>query len=171
MKKIKVFQSAFIVFSLVFIFACNTGNKKTNTSSTSETTISKTIAFPGAEGAGKFTTGGRGGDVYRVTNLNDSGEGSFRDAIESITGPRTIVFDVAGTIRLKSNIEIREVSNLTIAGQTAPGKGITFADYPIKIHNSKQVIMRYLRVRLGDENKPPNSGFDCIEINHNEDII
>ena len=131
----------------------------------------QTIAFPGAEGAGKFTTGGRGGDVYRVTNLSDSGKGSFRDAIESITGPRTIVFDVAGTIRLKSNIEIRKVLNLTIAGQTAPGKGITFADYPIKIHNSKHVIMRYLRVRLGDENKPPNSGFDCIEVNHNEDII
>ena len=173
MKKIKIFQSALIVLLLVFIVACNTSNNKT----TSTTTISEIIntneliAFPGAEGAGKFTKGGRGGDVYRVTNLNDSGDGSFRDAIESISGSRTIVFDVAGTIRLKSNLEIREVSNLTIAGQTAPGKGITFADYPIKIHNSKQVIMRYLRVRLGDENKPPNSGFDCIEVNHNEDII
>ena len=172
MKKIKIFQSAFIFMSLVFIVACNSSNKKSTLTKSSEViNTNELIAFPGAEGAGKFTTGGRGGDVYRVANLNDSGEGSFRDAIESINGPRTIVFDVAGTIRLKSNLEIREVSNLTIAGQTAPGKGITFADYPIKIHNSKQVIMRYLRVRLGDENKPPNSGFDCIEVNHNEDII
>jgi pectate lyase len=131
----------------------------------------QTLAFPGAEGAGKFTKGGRGGDVYHVTNLDDSGKGSLRDAIKTISGPRTIVFDVAGTIRLKSNLEIKNVSNLTIAGQTAPGKGITVADYTIKIHNSKQIIMRYLRVRLGDENKPPNSGLDVIEVNYDEDII
>lgn len=131
----------------------------------------QTIAFPGAEGAGKFTKGGRGGDVYHVTNLDDSGKGSFRDAIKTISGPRTIVFDVAGTIRLKSNLEIKNVSNLTIAGQTAPGKGITVADYTIKIHNSKQIIMRYLRVRLGDENKPPKSGIDVVEVNFDEDII
>jgi len=171
MKKSKIFQSAFLVLFIVFVVACGSNNKKKEASATNETVNAETIAFPGAEGAGKFTTGGRGGDVYRVTNLNDSGEGSFRDAIETINGSRTIVFDVAGTIRLKSNIEIREVSNLTIAGQTAPGKGITFADYPIKIHDSKQIIMRYLRVRLGDENKPPDSGFDCIEVNYNEDII
>jgi len=172
MKKIRIFQCAFIVMSLVFIVACNSSNKKSTSTKSSEVIKpNELIAFPGAEGAGKFTHGGRGGDVYQVTNLNDSGEGSFRDAIESINGPRTVVFDVAGTIRLKSNLEIREISNLTIAGQTAPGKGITIADYPIKIHNSKNIIMRYLRVRLGDENKPPNSGFDCIEVNYNEDII
>jgi len=129
------------------------------------------IAFPGAEGAGKYTQGGRGGDVYTVTNLNDSGKGSLRDAIETIDGPRTIVFDICGTIRLKSNLEIRDVSNLTIAGQTAPGKGITIADYALKIFDSKDVIVRYIRVRLGDENKPPGSGLDCIEINYNENII
>ncbi len=131
----------------------------------------QTLAFPGAEGAGKFTKGGRSGDVYHVTSIEDDGVGSLRQGIESINGPRTIVFDVAGTIRLKSNLEIRNVSYLTIAGQTAPGKGITIADYPIKIHDSKHIIVRYLRVRLGDENKPPNSGFDCIEVNYNEDII
>lgn len=131
----------------------------------------QTLAFPGAEGAGKFTKGGRSGDVYHVTSIEDNGVGSLRKGIESINGPRTIVFDVAGTIRLKSNLEIRDVAYLTIAGQTAPGKGITIADYPVKIHDSKHVIIRYLRVRLGDENKPPNSGFDCIEVNYNEDII
>jgi pectate lyase len=134
-------------------------------------TTADTIAFPGAEGAGKLTKGGRGGDVYHVTTLDDAGDGSFRKGINSINGPRTIVFDVAGTIRLESNLEIRNVSYLTIAGQTAPGKGITIADYPIKIHDSKHIIVRYLRVRLGDENKPPNSGFDCIEVNYDEHII
>lgn len=129
------------------------------------------IAFPGAEGAGKFTKGGRGGDVCHVTNLNDSGNGSFRDAVKTISAPRTIVFDVAGTIRLKSHLEIKNVSYLTIAGQTAPGKGITIADYTVKIHNSKHIILRYLRIRLGDENKPPKSGFDVIEVNYDEDII
>ena len=129
------------------------------------------IAFPGADGAGKFAQGGRGGDVYHVTNLDDSGKGSLRDAIKTINGPRTIVFDVAGTIRLKSHLEIKKVSYLTIAGQTAPGKGITIADYTVKIHDSKHIIVRYLRVRLGDENKPPKSGFDVIEVNYDEDII
>lgn len=131
----------------------------------------QTIAFPGAEGAGKFTKGGRGGDVFHVTSLEDAGEGSLRQGIETISGPRTIVFDVAGTIRLKSILMIKDVSYLTIAGQTAPEKGITIADYPVKIHDSKHIIVRYLRIRLGDENKPSDSGFDCIEVNHDEDII
>lgn len=133
--------------------------------------IAQTIAFPGAEGAGKFTKGGRGGDVYHVTSLADSGKGTLRKGIETINGARTIVFDVAGMIRLKSTLMIKDVSNLTIAGQTAPGKGITIADYPIKIHNSKHIIVRYLRIRLGDENKPADSGFDCIEVNYDEDVI
>lgn len=165
------FSLAFIIITLAIIISCNSINNKSASVIAEKGKTDEILAFPGAEGAGKYTVGGRSGDVCKVTNLNDSGVGSLRDAIESINGPRTIVFDVAGTIRLKSNLEIRDVSNLTIAGQTAPGKGITFADYPIKIHNSKDVIIRFLRVRLGDENKPPNSGFDCIEINYNENII
>lgn len=136
-----------------------------------ENLSAQTTAFPGAEGAGKFTKGGRGGDVYHVTSLEDEGKGSLRQGIETISGPRTIVFDVAGTIRLKSKLGIKNVSHLTIAGQTSPEKGITIADYPIEIHDSKHIIVRFLRIRLGDENKPPKSGLDCIEVNYDEGII
>jgi len=133
--------------------------------------FSQTPAFPGAEGAGKFTQGGRGGDVYHVTNLNDVGPGTLRWGIESIKGPRTIVFDIGGTIQLKSELMIKNVSYLTIAGQTAPGKGITITDHPIRIHHSKHIIVRYLRIRIGDENKPAGSGPDALEANYNENII
>lgn len=132
---------------------------------------SQTVAFPGAEGAGKFTEGGRGGDVYHVTNLNDVGPGTLRWGIQSIKGPRTIVFDVAGTIRLKSDLEIKDVSFLTIAGQTAPGKGITIADQALKITHSEHIIVRYLRVRVGDENKPVGSGPDCVTVEYDDHII
>ena len=129
------------------------------------------VAFPGAEGAGKFTEGGRGGDVYPVTSLEDAGPGTLRDAIESARGPRTIVFDVAGTIRLKSKLVIDKKSRLTIAGQTAPGKGITLADQCLQIDESSHIIVRYLRVRLGDENKPQGEGPDCITVEHSDHIM
>lgn len=104
-------------------------------------------AFPGAEGAGAMSLGGRGGRVLRVTNLNDSGPGSLRAAVEA-PGPRIVVFDVGGTISLVKPLWIRN-DQITIAGQTAPGGGITLRDRGLRIAAS-DVVVRFIRSRLGD---------------------
>jgi hypothetical protein len=111
------------------------------------------VAFPGAEGFGRLASGGRGGDVYEVTTLDDSGPGSLRDGFLTAKGPRTIIFKTSGTIQLKSRLQLTK-SDITIAGQTAPGDGICLRDYTFQMKGASNVIVRYLRLRLGDQNKP-----------------
>ncbi|SMD27540.1 pectate lyase family protein [Kibdelosporangium aridum] len=121
-------------------------------------------AFPGAVGFGAQATGGRGGQVYQVTNLNDSGSGSLRDAVS--TGPRIVVFDVGGYIELKSPLSIK--SNITVAGQTAPGEGIATRGYQVSTSSATNVVIRYIRFRHG---LTPNQNRDGVTINEGRDQI
>ena len=105
------------------------------------------LAFPGAQGFGKNATGARNGTVYHVTNLNDSGAGSFRDAVSASN--RFVVFDVGGYIQLATAVSVK--SNVTIAGQTAPGEGIGFRGGEISFANSSNLICRHIRIRPGSE--------------------
>jgi len=122
-------------------------------------------AFPGAEGFGAMTVGGRGGRLFKVANLNDKGPGSLREAVEA-EGPRIVVFDVSGTIELQSNLTIKH-PYITIAGQTAPGAGICLKDRGLVV-SADQVIVRFLRVRPGD-----NAGveLDALWVSKGRDVI
>ena len=135
------------------------------------TSMGQQLAFPTAEGFGAYAKGGRGGKVIYVTNLQDSGEGSLRWAVEE-EGPRTVVFAISGTIELKKRLDIKNPF-ITIAGQTAPGDGICLKGESVKVL-THDVILRYLRVRLGDGKfgeGGTNQGKDGIDISVGENII
>ena len=106
------------------------------------------LAFPGAEGYGRFARGGRGGKIVKVTNLNDDGPGSLREALTADIGPRIVVFDVSGIITLKSRLAVSH-PYVTIAGQTAPGKGICIRQAPLGLSGANDVVVQHVRVRLG----------------------
>jgi len=127
-------------------------------------TFAQQLSFPEAEGFGKFAAGGRGGKIYEITNLNDKGSGSFREAVEA-KGARIIVFKVSGTIVLASRLTIKNDS-ITIAGQTAPGDGICLSNYPLYVA-ANEVIIRYLRIRLGDTCPNDDDAFGCTSAKKN----
>ncbi|MCQ2125588.1 MAG: hypothetical protein MJZ25_15545 [Fibrobacter sp.] len=122
-------------------------------------------AFPEALGFGEFVTGGRGGTVYHVTNLNDSGEGSFRDAVSAPN--RIVVFDVGGIINIKTAVSVK--SNITIAGQTAPGEGIAIHGGKVSTGKQSNIIIRYLRIRPGENTASEKD--DALNLYDSKNII
>ena len=147
------------ILMIMIISGCSSSRKFSENDGQLHRTIQTyevVCAFPGAEGFGRYTTGGRGGEVYYVTTLeDDNDEGTLRYAIAQ-KGPRTIIFNVAGTIFLKSNLRITN-GDITIAGQSAPGKGICIAGGPVTL-NSNNIIIRYLRFRVGDKTEGQPDG-------------
>ncbi len=127
-------------------------------------TQAQQLAFPGAQGWGRMAIGGRNGSVYHVTNLNDSGTGSLRDAVSQ--SGRIIVFDVAGVININSRIVFS--NNLYVAGQTAPGEGITVYGNGVSFSGSSNIIVRHMRFRMG---KGGDSGKDCAGISSGTNMI
>jgi pectate lyase len=134
-------QYLLVLITAVLFVKCTAQKNVTNNDETIP------IAFPGAEGYGKYATGGRGGKTFIVLNLNDKGPGSFREAAEA-KGKRIIVFAVSGTIHLETKLSIK--GDVTIVGQTAPGDGICLADNSVSL-SGDNIIIRYIRFRMGDK--------------------
>src|SRR5690606_23945612 len=126
--------------------------------------IGAVVALPGAQGFGRNASGARGGEVYHVTNLSDAGPGSLRDAISQPN--RTVVFDVSGVIKINDRLVFK--SNQTIAGQTAPGGGITIYGNGTSFSGATNTIVRYMRFRMG---KIGESGKDTITMANGHDVI
>ncbi|WP_243348215.1 polysaccharide lyase family 1 protein [Parabacteroides sp. FAFU027] len=124
----------------------------------------QTLAFPGAEGFGRFAEGGRNGEVYYVTNLNNTGTGSFRDAVSQPN--RTILFKVGGVIHIKERIAVKP--NITIAGQTAPGEGVTIYGNSVSFTGADNTICRYIRFRMG---KNGTHGKDAAALAEGKNMI
>ena len=125
------------------------------------------LAFPGAEGYGRFARGGRGGVVVKVTNLNDSGPGSLREAIEGDYGPRTVIFDVSGLITLSDDVVINgSTPPITVAGQTTPGKGICVKRQQFAMSGANDAIIRFMRLRVGKESGETQNGSGMAGVDH-----
>jgi len=156
----------FILSTCLFFLTIFPNLSKAQSISDYDPNRTNVLAFPGAEGFGRYTTGGRGGQVIKVTNLNDSGPGSLREAINQ-KGPRIVIFEVSGTIQLKNNLYLK-YPDLTISGQTAPGDGITISNYAFDI-DADNIIIRFMRFRLGD--KIINEYNDPLKGNFRKNII
>ena len=162
-------KSIAVIMTCIMLFLCiSNTNVTAEEQPDNNADVFAELAFPTAEGNGKYVNGFRGGIVVRVTNLNDSGEGSLRWALEEVSGPRIVVFAVGGVIELESEIVIDEDhGNVYIAGQTAPGDGITIIKDGIYLDGTNDVVIRNLRIRHGAELNPSS----CIDIIHTEDCI